>query len=189
MTVDGYAAAACCWALVCSATICGAIIQHDTRCGSNVSMSRLSLDFRGNKHEAYGDWIQLTSIFFLSVFSVKSLICASTLSLLHIVAFHRQLTNAKIGIDAKQVSSSHLHFGLDKLDPLFDVRLGFHLILLHQHGSDQLVDLVVLLELAKLSCHLFVFAQLRVELLPRFHRRLERCQKSSRNAQPTTLDW
>jgi hypothetical protein len=68
------------------------------------------------------------------------------------------------------------HLALDKLDALLDVRLCLHLILLDEYRSDELVYLVLFLELAELLGYLFVFAQLRVELLSCFDCCLESCR-------------
>ncbi|KAI3476412.1 hypothetical protein L1887_62064 [Cichorium endivia] len=87
-----------------------------------------------------------------------------------------------------------VHLALDELDALVDVGLGFDLVLLDEYGSDEFVHLVVLRELAELLGHLFVLAQLRVELLARLDGGLEGCHAGAQACRLSArwsikLDW
>lgn len=44
----------------------------------------------------------------------------------------------------------HVHLLGDEVQTALDCALGLHLILLQQHGADQLVDLLAILELVEL---------------------------------------
>lgn len=76
--------------------------------------------------------------------------------------------------------NSDLHFRLNKLDPLLNIAFCLYLVLLDQHRSDELVHLIVFRELRKLFGHLFVFSELRIELLAGFYRRLKGCRAAGR---------
>lgn len=44
----------------------------------------------------------------------------------------------------------HVHLLGDEVKTALDCALGLHLVLLQQHGSDQLIDLLAILELVEL---------------------------------------